>query len=354
MRRLILALGLFALLLTFAPMSTAMAQATNGPFGPEQTKAAATETQASLSGMFSRIVAAIVLEQRKFHRKLATALEHIRDNSSMTAAWTLILTSFLYGVFHAAGPGHGKAILTTYLATHRQRMLRGIGMSAAAAILQGVVAIVLVFSLVTVAGRAARDAQQATRWAEQFSFALVAILGAYLLYRATAALWHTVARPGTSHAHAHDAATDGHVHDHSHCGHAHDHDHSHCGHAHMPTADQIDDTRDFATMAGVILSIGIRPCSGAVLVLAVALLFGIPMAGVAAVFAMSIGTAIAVATLAIVVLSARTLVSTVLNTDSRVVAIASQAVTLAGGGIILILGLTLFAGSFGPAHPLGM
>lgn len=326
-------------------MSTALAQATNGPFGPQQETAAATESQASLSGMFSRIVAAIIQEQRKFHRKLATALEHIRDNGSMAAAWTLIVTSFLYGIFHAAGPGHGKAILTTYLATHRQRMLRGIGMSAAAAVLQGAVAILLVFGLVTVAGWAARDAQQATRWAEQFSFALVAVLGAYLLYKAASALWRTVARPHGSHDHVHDTAAH---------GHAHEHDHSHCGHAHMPTADQIDNTRDVATMAGVILSIGVRPCSGAVLVLAVALLFGIPLAGVAAVFAMSLGTAIAVATLAIVVLSARSLVATTITTNSRGVAIAGQTVALAGGGIILVLGLTLFAGSLGPAHPLGM
>ena len=107
-------------------------------------------------------------------------------------------------------------------------------------------------------------------------------------------------------------------------------------------------------MAGVILSIGIRPCSGAVLVLAVANLFAIPWTGVAAVAAMSAGTALAVAALALLVLSARHLAAALIVTDSPAVALAGQFLALLGGLIIFALGATLLAGSFGPAHPLGL
>ncbi|MGH6619378.1 MAG: nickel/cobalt transporter, partial [Alphaproteobacteria bacterium] len=112
--------------------------------------------------------------------------------------------------------------------------------------------------------------------------------------------------------------------------------------------------RDLKAMAAVVLSVGIRPCSGAVLVLAVANLFAIPWAGVAAVFAMSLGTALAVATLALLVLSAKQVAATLIAADNHGVAIAGKIVALAGGAVILALGATLFAGSFGPAHPLGM
>jgi ABC-type nickel/cobalt efflux system permease component RcnA len=300
---------------------------------------------AAKSGFVSHIIATIIDAQRKFHRRLADALTEIRNDGAAAAAWTLIVTSFLYGVFHAAGPGHGKAILTAYLATHRQRMLRGILLSAAAAAVQGLVAILLVFGLTFLAGWAARDTQSAVRWAEQFSFALVTALGVYLLYRAARGLRRVL--PRSAHDHSPDHSHAGHTH------HGHHHD-DHCGHAHMPTPDQMDSARDLRAMLGIVLSIGIRPCSGAVLVLAVANVFGIPWSGIAAVFAMSLGTAIAVATLAMVVLTARHVVTNFIATDGPGIAIAGNVVALIGGLVICALGATLLAGSFGPAHPLGL
>jgi nickel/cobalt transporter (NicO) family protein len=340
---------LIATLLLVSTLGTGLAQ-TAGPFAPRHPDSAAAETAPAEPGLFGRAIAAILQAQRQFHRKLAAALERIRDTGATAAAWTLILTSFLYGVLHAAGPGHGKAILTTYLATHRERMPRGILLAAAAAGMQGLVAILLVFGLTMLAGRAARDAQSAAHWAEQFSFALVALLGGYLLFKAARGLWRTFIVAG----HHHHGHGHGHGHDHhDHDGHDH-HDHDHCGHAHMPTPDQMDAARDFRTMAGVVLSIGIRPCSGAVLVLAVANLFGIAWAGLAAVAAMSFGTALAVATLALVVLSARRIVTTLIQVEDKALAVTGQIVAFVGGGLILVLGVTLLLGSFGPAHPLGL
>ena len=49
--------------------------------------------------------------------------------------WALVLMSFLCGVFHAVGPAHGKAVLTTYLLTHRHRLNRSVAMGAVAALL---------------------------------------------------------------------------------------------------------------------------------------------------------------------------------------------------------------------------
>lgn len=350
MRRLTLKPLLLALFLILVPQF-GDAQGAAGPFAPkpagEVAGTSVTADESAEPGLVSRLIASIIDAQRKFHRRLANALTEIRNEGATAAAWTLIVTSFLYGVFHAAGPGHGKAILTAYLATHRQRMLRGILLSAAAAAVQGIVAILLVFGLTYVAGWAARDTQSAVRWAEQFSFALVTALGAYLLYRAALGLRRALAGAASGHSHA------GHrpqAHPHAHHGHGHDH----CGHAHMPTPDQMDAARDLRTMLGIVLSIGIRPCSGAVLVLAVANVFGIPWAGIAAVFAMSLGTAIAVATLALAVLTARHVVTHFVTTDGPGIAIAGNVVALIGGTAICALGVMLLIGSFGPAHPLGL
>ncbi len=299
-------------------------------------------TQTDRPGLFARAVVAVIDQQRQFHRRLAASLEAVRSEGAAAAGWTLIVTSFLYGMFHAAGPGHGKAVLTAYLATHRERFRCGILLAAAASAVQGLVAILLVFGLTWMAGWAARDTQSAVRWAEQLSFALVAVLGGYLAWRAGDALRRTLVRNGPP-RHEH-----GHSHVHGAC------DHGHCSHAHFPTPDRLDNTHDLKAMAGVVLSVGIRPCSGAVLVLAVANLFAIPWMGVAAVFAMSAGTALAVATLALLVLSARRLAAALIVSDSRGVALAGQILALAGGLLIFAVGATLLIGSSGPAHPLGL
>ena len=340
--------AIFAFFLFLAPSLVVAQSDSSAPSQPAERQVAVVMTPDE-SGFVTRMLATVIDKQRKFHRQLSSALSEIRHEGAVTAAWTLIITSFLYGIFHAAGPGHGKAVITAYLVTHRQRIARGVVLAAAAAALQGVTAIVLVFGLVELAGLASRDAQSAVRWAEQLSFALVAALGFYLLWRGVAGLRGILARTGDAadgHGHAH---ADGHAHDHGLA-----HDHTHCGHAHMPTPEQTDAARDLRTAAGVVLSIGIRPCSGAVLVLAVANLFGILWAGLLAVVAMSVGTAIAVATLALIVVSARHWVSTVVAGDGTRLAMAGQTVATLGGGVILILGLMLLIGSFGPAHPLGL
>lgn len=337
MRRSAVRNALLALLLLAIP-ALCLAQGSAELPAAARPGATTSQAQAGQPGFFARALAVVIDQQRQFHRKLAASLEAIRTEGSAAAAWTLVLTSFLYGIFHAAGPGHGKAVLTAYLATHRERLLRGILLSAATAAVQGMVAILLVFGLTLLAGWAARDTQSAVRWAEQLSFALVAVLGGYLVWRAAGGLRRLLSRMrAPAHAHAHDD-----------CG------HGHCGHDHFPAPGRVASARDLKAMAAVVLSVGIRPCSGAVLVLAVANLFEIPWAGIAAVFAMSLGTALAVATLALLVLSAKQLAATLIATDTPGVAVAGQLVALAGGAVILALGATLFAGSFGPAHPLGM
>lgn len=289
-------------------------------------------------GLWSRAVGYVAEKQRQFHRELTGALKDLRDRRSAHAAWTLVVVSFLYGLFHAAGPGHGKFVLTTYLLTHENKVARGVFLSAAAAFVQGLTALAIVFGLVGILGWLPRQTESAVTWVERFSFALVAAMGAYLAFRALMGLTHAF---GAKAAHAHATG----------CGHDHGH-HVHgpdCGHAHVPDAG-----KGGLETLGIVLSIGIRPCSGAILVLAFANVFGLPWAGAGAVLAMSAGTAIAVATLALLAVNARKLAASIVDIDAPLLRIGMNGLALGGGGLILALGIVLLVGSFGAAHPLGL
>lgn len=263
-----------------------------------------------LQGGFQTLSLQLVLWQREFHRALTLAITEFSGTPSPATWMTLLGISFGYGVFHAAGPGHGKAVLTTYLLSQGGARRRALALSFAASLLQGLVAIGLVVVLVHGLGWLTRRAMGSVAWVEQASFVMVALLGLWLCLRAIRQLWRSRpaaagngATPGDEdhhhhprHHHAHD-----HPHDHSH-GHAHDHGHHCCGGHHHVEPGQASDWR---TAGLTVLAIGMRPCSGAVLLLGASTLLGNFTVGVAAVLVMSLGTALTVSALALASVMAR-------------------------------------------------
>lgn len=230
--------------------------------------------------------------QRDLHRALTEAVATLDAVPSATAWLGLLGLSFGYGVFHAAGPGHGKAVLSTYLLSQGGALRRALLLSCLASLLQAVVAIALVTLLVHGLGWLTRQAMGSVVWLEQASYLLVALLGLWLCGRALARSPRPHHAPAPDHEHQHQ--------------HQHDHDHAHdphaCDCAHHLTPRQAEDWRG---ALAVVASIGMRPCSGSVLLVGAASLLGHYWAGVLAVLAMAAGTALTVSALAVASVVAR-------------------------------------------------
>lgn len=278
-------------------------------------------------------------KQREFHRALTRELRELRGKDGV--GWALVLMSFLYGVLHAAGPGHGKAVLTTYLLTHRHRLNRGIAMGTTAALLQGLTALLLVYGLIGLAGWLPRETETASLWAARVSFILLAVVGLYLLVRAAGTL------SGTVHQFRREA---GRVH-HDHAGHTHGES---CGCKHAPSVAEIDTAGSRRAAAGVVLAIGLRPCSGAVLVLILAAVMDLTWHGTLAVLAMSVGTAITVVVLAILATKARDWASAVVAHRTPLWTLAAGGVGALGGALLLLLGLWLLNASYALKPTMGL
>jgi ABC-type nickel/cobalt efflux system permease component RcnA len=290
------------------------------------------------SSAFGNLMGWIFVQQRAFHRELTQALRLLSDGASPRAGLWLIFASFVYGVFHAAGPGHGKAVLSAYLLTQKTRLRRGVALGVAASFCQGLSAIVIVYGLIWLAGWRASDTAVAVSWSERVSYLLLAGMGAFLALRAVRGF---VAELRGSHTHDHDHHQH---HDHG-CG---------CGCAHAPSAPEIAKATDLKTAVGLVLSIGLRPCSGAVLVLIFAYAAKIAWAGMLAVVAMSAGTALAVALLALFAVKARDWAGTLAAGHRRGATLAASLVGFCGGALVALLGVSLMLYSFGPQHPLGI
>ena len=282
-------------------------------------------------GIWEQVTSWIWSKHHQLHHALSRELRGLRDKDNV--GWTLVLVSFLYGVLHAAGPGHGKVVLTTYLLTHRSRFNRGIAMGVSAALLQGITALLLVYGLIGIAGWLPEETETASVWAMRASFMLLAIVGLYLLKRAITSLTGTIRQ--LRHEHAQD------LHESS------DHIHGdNCGCRHMPSAEEIGTISNRHETVGVVFAIGLRPCSGAVLVLILASVMNLIWYGALAVIVMSLGTAITIVTLAYLAMKARDWASSVVAQRSQLWTLTAGCIEVLGGTLLLLLGLWLLNASF--------
>ena len=274
------------------------------------------------SGFFGGLFGWINAQQQGFYRLMTGALKEMRE--SPAAAGTLVLLAFAYGVFHAAGPGHGKAVISSYMLANEVELKRGVALSFLSALLQGVVAILLVGAAYLFLRGTTVSMTDATRALEIASYALIALFGAWLLYRKL--------RPAP--------AVEAHEH--------HHHDHHHhagevcatCGHAHAPDPAMLKGDRFALREAwSAIVAVGLRPCSGALIVLSFALLNGLYLGGVLAVLAMSIGTAITVSILATLAVTAKGAAVRFAGNGSA--ARVGSAIEIGGAALVMLLGLML-------------
>ena len=303
-------------------------------------------------GFLEKAWTAVLAIQRNLHRQLAGAVKKLKSDGGFAAAWLLASLSFIYGVVHAVGPGHGKAVISSYVLANERTVRRGILLSFLAAIVQAISAICVVVILAIVMNAAGLTIKATETHLETASYALIALVGLWLVV----AQLRRIFAGNSNHAHGHDHAhSHGHAHDHDHA-HSHDHGHSHahcdsCGHAHMPDPQDLEGKLSWRKAAAIVFAVGIRPCSGAVIVLIFALANGLFFAGVAATFAMALGTAITVSALAALAVGSKQLALRIAGDSGNWSGWILNGAALGGSVLVLMLGVTLFFASLGPARP---
>jgi ABC-type nickel/cobalt efflux system permease component RcnA len=329
---------LAAAVLVMAAAIADAALAQSAPFGVPRPQAPAAPPDG--------LVGWILAKQAEFYRGLSGAIRAAKADGS--AVWGLFGLSFLYGVFHAAGPGHGKAVISSYVVANEETWRRGVILSFASAFLQALVAVALVGIAAVLLGTTARTMGDTVRYIEIVSYALITLLGARLLWvkgrAAIAALVALRARPAHAaahvhhhgHAHGHD-----HAHDHHHRDHAHD---DHCGHSHGPDPKELAGPGGWKRGLAAIVAVGLRPCSGAILVLVFALAQGIFWAGIGATFIMGLGTAITVAAIAVLAVGAQGFARKLASKQAGAGMLAMRGIEVVAALFVMLFGIALLTG----------
>jgi nickel/cobalt transporter (NicO) family protein len=303
------------------------------------------------SGPIGRLSAWVFNQQQNLQRMLAASVKRMKAGNAMGGALALVALSFVYGILHAVGPGHGKAVISSYVVANEETVRRGVLISFIAAGLQALTAIALVGVLLIGLNATGLQVNAWSNYLESVSYALIAGVGLYLLVTQLGRFWRGWRGVPASHA----------AQGHSHHGHGHsDHHHAHHTHAPGESCDHCDHIVDARKLAGpfswrkvmaVVLSVGVRPCTGAILVLVFALTQGMFWAGVAATFAMALGTAITVAALASLALGSRELALRLGGANAAWASAVWTTCAIGGALVIFLFGTLLFVGSLGPARP---
>ena len=316
------------------------------------------------------IVGWLLSKQSEFYREMSSTIRAAKSDGS--AVWTLLVISFAYGIFHAAGPGHGKAVISSYLIANQETAKRGIVLSFASALMQSLVAVAMVGICAVLLNATAKTMCGAEKAIEIASYALIAAFGARLVWtkgggfiralqapQALPAMALAASAPHDHAGHGHDHGHHGHSHPHAHVAHrghehhhdGHGHDHvpghvhdEHCGHSHGPVPSELAGPGGWRRGFGAIFAVGLRPCSGAILVLVFALAQGMFWAGIAATLVMGLGTAITVATIAVIAVSAKDLARRLSGASEGGGVLIMRGLEFGAAGLVLLFGVGLLFG----------
>ncbi|MFO1057653.1 MAG: hypothetical protein U1E53_11880 [Dongiaceae bacterium] len=324
-----LLLGLLLALGTAA--SPAAAQQLTG--GKDQDAATTAEDAADAPppSLWQRAGQAFVSVQSTVNRTINARLVRIKREHSVEALLAGLVIAFAYGVFHALGPGHGKAVMLSYLLSRDAGPLGAVRMGTQIALFHVVSAVVIVVVVHIVLQQAFARPVDELGFLKAASYAAITAIGIAMLLGALR---------------ARRAAAADHGHDHPHHDH-HDHNDHHDGRGHGAGCAHHHHDLVAAWRTGGLLSlaVGLIPCSGAVLILVYCLANGLLLSGIMMAGSIALGMAVTLALIGILAIHARQGALAVAGRAGPRRGALSGLLGLAGPVLIILFGGVMLLGS---------
>jgi len=260
--------------------------------------------------------------QRRLSILFTRAMTAIRDRNSSTAIWIGVLLSFIYGILHTLGPGHGKAVVISYFVGHGGSLGRGIRMGSQIAVFHVLSAVVVVLLTNFIIRQATGHVPSDFRLVKLISYSVITVIGVYMLWQA---LRIVMFKPA-GHGHEHGLDSVG----------------GDAGH-HSSCACSSHSTQHAGPVGWLALAVGAVPCTGALLVLLLGLSNDLLGPAILMVVAMSLGMAISMSGIGILAILGRRYVDRkFIQSDSLPVGFG-HAIRITAAALIVIVGISFFS-----------
>ena len=310
--------------------SGAFAQEVPNPFTAAGAHPSEGFFHAVTSGVTAALANAMAPVQRSLNESLAEITRSLEGSKSLGGLLFVVLISLAYGMFHAAGPGHGKTIVSSYFLANDARLRHSVAIGYLIAAVHSLAALSVVLVLYyLIHGLFSSHIEQANHWIQLVTFAVIAVLGAFML----------VGRiRGGGHHHLFGL---GHEH--------HDHD----GHDDRGHGDGRDDAAvigpgapaalSMRNLVGIAIPAGVIPCPGAVAVVLFALSLHMLAVSVLSVVSISLGMGVTISLTGALVILAKQGARKAIGAgreerDSRF----RRVVEIGGAAVLFLFGLVFF------------
>ncbi len=280
---------------------------------PVPPSAAAAEDEDT--GLFRMAVLQAQQWQKTLKKEITTLGTDIQSNPFGPALWTFLMLSFVYGVVHAIGPGHGKSVVCSYFLARPGDLWLGALMGNAITFVHVGSAVAVVALAYLLLGAGMGGFHEAARIMQPASYGLLILMGLFLAGKAVI----DMRRGGI----IRDVAEG-----------------SSCS-----AGDVVKSRERTGHVLLISFVTGLIPCPGAAVVLAFAVGLNILWAGLAAMFAMAVGMGLTTTVFAWAAVSARGVTMKVAGRNRTILNWTHVLLSTTGALFIAAFGASMLAAS---------
>ncbi len=257
-------------------------------------------------GFTHKIMARIGKFQRSLNKNLSLLTKRIKETKSTKLLFFIMFVTFIYGVVHALGPGHGKTLTFSYFLSEETNIKKGIAVGCIIGFLHATSALFLVLLLYfTIKKAHLNNIEEMSRTIKLVSYALIAVIGLFLLAKK---VYDIRKRRGFKGEEI-----------------------------------EIQNTQSIIPFA---IAVGLVPCTGSTIVLLFSLSLGVLKIGIISIIFMALGMATTISIVGILTILAKSKVKKILSEKSNGYSLFQNIVSVLGAFLIFMLGAILFLGVY--------
>lgn len=135
--------------------------------------------------LYNQLLKQLVSWQYSLNSYISTTIRSISDENSLSVSLLIISIAFLYGLVHAAGPGHGKALVAFYFTSNRSDYKKAFKMGYMISIIHAISALLFTFGIFFILKTMFRkNFDEFSQMAMQISALMIILVAIYLIVHA--------------------------------------------------------------------------------------------------------------------------------------------------------------------------